>query len=131
MSTPFRIDLDDLDFVFFEQLRAHERLAAVPEYAELDRDTYRATFEEAARLATQVLAPINKSGDREGCKLDGDGNVTTPKGYREAWRQMSEGGWIAPSAPQELGGPGLPRVVSIAVNDMFIAACTAVTTASY
>jgi alkylation response protein AidB-like acyl-CoA dehydrogenase len=125
MSTPFRIDLDDLDFVFFEQLRAHERLAAVPEYADIDRDTYRATFEEAARLATQVLAPINKTGDREGCKLDGDGNVTTPKGYREAWRQMSEGGWIAPSAPQDLGGPGLPRVVSIAVNDMFIAACTA------
>jgi len=125
MSTPFRIDLDDLDFVFFEQLRAHERLGEIPQYAELDRDTYRATFEEAARLATEVLAPINRTGDREGCKLDGDGNVTTPRGYRDAWRQMSEGGWIAPSAPEELGGPGLPRAVTIAVNDMFIAACTA------
>ncbi|MBX7079568.1 MAG: acyl-CoA dehydrogenase [Nannocystaceae bacterium] len=125
MSTPFRVDLDDLEFIFFEQLRAHERLAQFEPYRELDVDTYKATFAEAARMATTVLAPINRVGDREGCKLDGDGNVTTPTGYRAAWRQMAEGGWIAPSAPVELGGPGLPRCVTMAVNDMFDAASVA------
>ncbi len=125
MSTPFTVDLDDLDFIFFEQLRAHERLASYAPYADLDADTYRATFAEAARLATGVLHPINRTGDREGCKLDGEGNVTTPKGYRNAWKQMADGGWIAPSAPEDLGGPGLPRCVTMAVNDMFDAACTA------
>ncbi len=125
MSTPFRVDLEDLEFIFFEQLRAHERLAQFEPYAGLDADTYKATFAEAARMATTVLAPINRVGDREGCKLDGDGNVTTPTGYRAAWRQMAEGGWIAPSAPEELGGPGLPRCVTMAVNDMFDAACCA------
>ncbi len=125
MSTPFRVDTDDLDFIFFDQLRAHERLAQFGPYAELDADTYRATFAEAARLATTVLHPINKVGDREGCKLDDAGNVTTPKGYKAAWREFAEGGWIAPSAPVELGGPGLPRCVTMAVNDMFDAACLA------
>ncbi|MBC8067544.1 MAG: acyl-CoA dehydrogenase family protein, partial [Deltaproteobacteria bacterium] len=125
MSTPFRVDLDDLEFIFFDQLRAHERLAQFPAYAELDADTYRATFNEAARLSTTVLHPVNRTGDREGCKLDDSGNVTTPTGYRNAWREFAEGGWIAPSAPVELGGSGLPRCVTMAVNDMFDAACIA------
>jgi len=125
MSTAFRVDLEDLEFIFFDQLGAADRLAQFEPYRELDADTYRATFSEAARMATTVLHPVNKVGDREGCKLDDKGNVTTPTGYRAVWRQMAEGGWIAPSAPIELGGPGLPRTVTMAVNDMFDAACTA------
>jgi len=125
MSTPFRVDLADLEFIFFDQLAAADRLAKFEPYRELDADTYRATFNEAARMATTVLHPINRVGDREGCKLDDAGNVTTPTGYRAAWRQMAEGGWLAPSAPIELGGPALPRTVTMAVNDMFDAACTA------
>ena len=68
-------------------------------YAELDRDTYQATIQEAARLAVEVLHPINAPGDVTGCTLDADGNVTTPKGYDVAWKRMAEGGWIAPAAP--------------------------------
>jgi alkylation response protein AidB-like acyl-CoA dehydrogenase len=125
MSTPFRVDLDDVNFLFFDQLRADERLGQTEPYAELDRQTYEATFEEAARLAREVLHPINQPGDREGCKLDDEGNVTTPNGYKDAWKRMAEGGWIAPAAPVEYGGVGMPRTVSIMVNDMFIAACCA------
>jgi alkylation response protein AidB-like acyl-CoA dehydrogenase len=125
MSTPFRVDLEDLEFIFFDQLAADARLAQFEPYRELDADTYRATFAEAARLATGVLHPINKVGDRMGCKLDDAGNVTTPTGYQAAWRQLAEGGWIAPSSPVELGGAGLPRAVTMAVNDMFDSACTA------
>ncbi len=125
MSTPFRVDLDDLRFVLFEQLRIDETLKRVDRFAELDRDLYDATLAEGAKIAKEVLHPINRPGDLEGCKLDADGNVTTPKGYKDAWRQMAEGGWIAPTAPPELGGAGLPAVMAMALNDMFIGAATA------
>jgi alkylation response protein AidB-like acyl-CoA dehydrogenase len=125
MSTPFRVDIDDVEFVFFDQLRAHERLAQVPAYAELDRDTYAATFREIKRMAEDVLHPVDRQGDREGCSLDDQGNVTTPTGYKDAWRHLAEGGWIAASAPVEQGGTGMPRSVSMVCNDVFTAACCA------
>lgn len=124
MSTPFRVDIDDVEFVFFEQLRAHERLAQLAPYAELDRDTYAATFREIKRIAVEVLHPVDIPGDRQGCRLE-DGNVTTPDGYGAVWEQMAEGGWIAPSAPPEYGGVGMPRAVSMACNDLFTAGCCA------
>src|SRR5690606_4739763 len=77
------------------------------------------------KFATEVLAPVNMPADRQGCTLDGDGNVRTPDGFSEVWRRMVEGGWISPDAPVEFGGVGLPHVVDAAVNDMFIGACTA------
>lgn len=67
MSThSFPVDLRDLHFVLFDQLAAHEQLAAIPRYADLDREVYEATLEEGKRLATEVLAPINAPGDRAG-----------------------------------------------------------------
>lgn len=125
MSTPFKVDLDDLEFVFFEQLKAHERLAALPDYAELDRDTYAATFREIKRMAEEVLHPVDRAGDRQGCSLDDQGNVTTPEGYKEVWGRMAEGGWIASSATIEQGGSGMPRAVAIVCNDVFTGACCA------
>jgi alkylation response protein AidB-like acyl-CoA dehydrogenase len=125
MSTPFKVDLDDLEFVFFDQLKVDEKLGATEAYGDFDRDTYRATLQEIRKVAEDVLHPINASGDREGCTLDGDGNVTTPKGYKNAWRQMAEGGWIAPAAAPELGGAGMPRSISGICNDVFPSACVA------
>ena len=124
MSTPFRVDIDDVEFVFFEQLRAHERLAQLAPYAELDRDTYATTFRELKRIAEEVLHPVDRPGDRQGCSLD-DGKVTTPDGYGAVWNQLAEGGWIAPSAPVEYGGVGMPRTVAMACNDLFTAGCCA------
>jgi alkylation response protein AidB-like acyl-CoA dehydrogenase len=125
MSTPFRVDIDDLEFVFFDQLRAHERLGQIPAYAELDRDTYTATFREIKRMAEEVLHPVDRQGDRQGCSLDAQGNVTTPEGYKEVWDRLAEGGWIAASAPVEQGGVGMPRAVAIVCNDVFTGACCA------
>lgn len=125
MSTPFRVDLDDVQFIFFDQLKADQLLGATEAYGELDGDTYRTTFAEIERVAKEVLHPINAPGDREGCSLDSEGNVTTPKGYGNAWRTMAEGGWIAPAAPVEHGGVGMPRIVSMVTNDVFGSACTA------
>ncbi len=125
MSTPFKVDLDDVEFVFFDQLRAHEHLARLTPYAELDRETYTATFNEIRRVAEDVLHPVDHPGDRQGCTLDDAGNVTTPKGYKETWLRMTEGGWTSPSAPPEYGGVGMPRSVAMICNDLFTGACCA------
>ncbi|MCB9683799.1 MAG: acyl-CoA dehydrogenase [Alphaproteobacteria bacterium] len=121
----FDIDLEDIKFVLFEQLRVQDELATIPKYADFDRMTYEATLDEAARVAKEILAPINGPGDREGCKLDTDGNVTTPQGYKEAWQAVSEGGWIAVSVPPEHGGSGMPLTMGMAVVEMFIGAAMA------
>jgi alkylation response protein AidB-like acyl-CoA dehydrogenase len=125
MSTPFKVDIEDVEFVFFDQLRVDEHLAGTAEYGELDRDTYRATFQEIRKMAEDVLAPLNTPGDRQGCRLDADGNVKTPDGYPAAWRRMCELGFVAPSAPAELGGASMPRVISSICSDLYTGACTA------
>ncbi|MEM9453236.1 MAG: acyl-CoA dehydrogenase [Myxococcota bacterium] len=125
MSTPFKVDIDDVEFVFFDQLRAHERLAKVEDYSELDEETYRATLREIKRMAEEVLHPVDHNGDKQGCSLDDEGNVTTPDGYREAWQRMAEGGWVAVSGPPELGGSGMPRIIALLCNEIFHSGCMA------
>ncbi|MBK7826134.1 MAG: acyl-CoA dehydrogenase family protein [Nannocystis sp.] len=124
-STSFAVDLQDIHFVLFDQLEMQRKLGQHGRYAELDRDVYEATLAEAKRLAEEVLGPINKTGDRVGCKLDGDGNVTTPPGYKEAWKIMAEGGWVAVSAPSELGGGGMPFTMAMIVNEILCGASMA------
>lgn len=121
----YDVDLEDIRFVLFDQLKVHEELAPIERYADFDRETYEATLEEAARIAREVLAPINAPGDRQGCRLDADGNVRTPEGYVGAWNTLAEGGWIGLASDPELGGTGLPGVMTMAVVEMFIGACMA------
>jgi alkylation response protein AidB-like acyl-CoA dehydrogenase len=124
-STAFTFDTEDLSFTLFEQLRVHERLVECPRYAEFDRDTYETTIQEAYKFAREVVAPLNQNGDREGCKLDADGNVTTPTGYKRAWQLMREGGWTAPRAEPELGGSGMPSVIGGLLSEVMSGACMA------
>src|SRR5205807_8368263 len=72
---------------------------------------------EAAKLAEEVLQPLNRVGDLEGCTRHEDGSVTTPKGFKEAFKQVTEGGWLGLSAPAEYGGQGLPVTLSQAVTE--------------
>src|SRR6201990_417717 len=72
---------------------------------------------EAAKLSEEVLQPLNRVGDLEGCARQADGSVTTPKGFKEAFKQVAEGGWLGLSAPTEYGGQGLPITLSQAVNE--------------
>lgn len=124
-ATQFSIDLKDINFVLFDVLDIDEKLASISRYADFDLETYQATLEEAARVSTEVLAPINGPGDRQGCSLDGEGNVTTPEGYKAAWQTFAEGGWAGMTAPPEAGGVGLPAGIAIACTEMFSSACTA------
>ncbi len=125
MSTPFKVDIDDMEFVFFDQLQVADKLGATSQYADIDVDTYRQTFAEAKKVAEDVLSPINAVGDRQGCSLDDEGNVTTPEGFQHAWNTLAEGGWVAPSANPALGGVGLPKVVEMGTLEFFVSAACA------
>ncbi|HEY0138457.1 MAG TPA: acyl-CoA dehydrogenase family protein, partial [Nannocystis sp.] len=124
-STSFAVDLQDIHFVLFDQLEMDRKLGQHGKYADLDREVYEATLTESKRIAEEVLGPINKTGDRVGCKLDADGNVTTPPGYKEAWKILADGGWIAVSAPSELGGGGMPFTMAMIVNEILCGASMA------
>ncbi|HFE44258.1 MAG TPA: acyl-CoA dehydrogenase, partial [Nannocystis exedens] len=126
-STRYTADLQDIRFVLFDQFKLHETVGGFAPYAELDQEIYDATIEEAKRIAEEVLAPLNAPGDRQGCTLDDEGNVTTPKGYKEAWKTITEGGWVAVSAPIEHGGGGLPFPIATTISELFCAASTAFT----
>lgn len=109
----------DLQFVMHEVLRISDEYKAMPPHAEVDVDTINAVLEEGGKFASEVTFPLNISGDEEGCKLDPKTHeVTTPKGFKEAYAKYVEGGWPALSADPEYGGQGLPIVVNQAFYEM-------------
>ncbi len=126
-STAFTFDTEDVFFTYFDQLRIHEQLGATEKYGDLDRDIYETTVQEGYKFAREILAPLNANGDRQGCSLDQDGNVTCPDGYKEAWAAMREGGWTAPRADPELGGSGLPSVIGAFLSEVMSGASLAFT----
>ena len=69
-----------------------------------------------------MLQPLNRVGDQQGCRRHDDGSVTTPKGFKEAYRQYADGGWMGISAPTEFGGQGLPVILTTIVNEFLAAA---------
>ncbi len=110
--------LRDMRFVLHEMLGLERELAALPQHAELDIALVDTVLEEAGRFCSEVLQPLNAVGDSEGCTLNPDHSVTTPTGFKEAYRQFVEGGWPALGADPEYGGQGLPHVVHNAFMEM-------------
>jgi alkylation response protein AidB-like acyl-CoA dehydrogenase len=117
----YRAPLRDLRYVIEELLDLPAQWAALPAFAELDAATARQVLDEAARFATEVVAPLNASGDLAGCRWH-DGQVTTPNGFPAAYRAFVDGGWPALSADPEEGGQGLPQVLDAALYEMLAGA---------
>jgi alkylation response protein AidB-like acyl-CoA dehydrogenase len=113
----YQAPLKDMKFVLNE-LAGLGEVAKLPGYEEASPETVDAILEEASKFASGVLDPINYSGDREGSKW-ADGEVRTPKGFREAYKQFCEGGWNALPFEAEWGGQSLPRLVSTPVQEMW------------
>jgi alkylation response protein AidB-like acyl-CoA dehydrogenase len=109
----------DMQFLLHDVLKISE--TDIPGYADLDRSFTGAVLDEAAKVAQDILTPLNAVGDTEGCKLE-NGVVRTPKGFKEAFRTLSEGGWMSLDAAPDYGGQGLPYLMHTAVNETFVSA---------
>ncbi|MDF3415676.1 acyl-CoA dehydrogenase [Sulfitobacter sp. M57] len=114
----------DMQFVLHDVLNISE--AGTPGYEDLERDFTSAILEEAGKLTSEVIAPLNAVGDTEGCKLE-NGVVTTPTGFKDAFEQVKEGGWTGLDMPEQYGGQNMPQVIGSAVGEMFSAANQAFT----
>ncbi len=119
MST-YVAPLKDMRFVM-QELAGLAEVGKLPGFEEATPDTVDAILEEASKFSSQVLDPLNYSGDVEGSKWD-DGAVRTPKGFKEAYRKYVEGGWGALPFDAAHGGQGLPKLVATAVEEMLTSA---------
>ena len=111
--------LRDMRFVYHE-LHDCGALAALPGLAEFTADLVDPVLEEAGKICAEVLQPLNRPGDEEGCRLE-NGVVSTPAGFPEAYRLFREGGWTALACDPDYGGQGAPAVLDTLISEMISA----------
>jgi alkylation response protein AidB-like acyl-CoA dehydrogenase len=114
----------DLQFIIHDVLKATE--SGIPGYDELEADFTGAVLEEAGKIASDVLQPLNTIGDTEGCTLE-NGVVRTPTGFKAAFEQVKEGGWPGLDMPEQYGGQNMPAIMGTAVGELFSASNQAFT----
>ena len=115
----YNAPIQDISFLLNDVLKLQQQ--DIPGYDALEPELLQAILEEGGKLASEVLAPLNTSGDREGCHLE-NGVVRTPKGFKDAFDQVKDGGWTGLDCDPEFGGQGLPYVVATAIAEIFASA---------
>ena len=115
----YNAPIQDISFLLNDVLKLQQQ--DIPGYDALEPELLQAILEEGGKLASEVLAPLNASGDREGCHLE-NGVVRTPKGFKDAFDQVKDGGWTGLDCDPEFGGQGLPYVVATAIAEIFASA---------
>lgn len=118
----YRAPLQDMQFLLYNVLKVDEFWQQTPALRELlDRDTSDAMLNEAAKVISERIAPLNRSGDEEGAQWH-DGKVTTPAGFPDAYKVFAEGGWAGLTGNPEYGGLGMPKSFAVLVDEMLYAA---------
>jgi len=116
----YRAPVDDFRFLLHEMLEL-EKHRDLPGFADLSPDLIDDILGNAGKFCEEVLQPLNQSGDEEGCRFE-NGAVSTPKGFKEAYRAYSEAGWGGLGAPESAGGSGMPPIITMAVHEMGMSA---------
>ena len=119
--TVYNAPVRDMQFVLQDVLQM-SKYSNLPGFADASDDIVDAILEEGAKLAGNVLHPLNQSGDHEGCTRHEDGSVTTPAGFKDAYDAFREGGWQGLSFDPDYGGQGLPYILSVVMNEMISSA---------
>lgn len=117
----YQAPLRDMSFVL-KELIGMDKIRNLPCYGEVSDDLIEAVLSEAAKFSETVLAPLNLSGDKEGCKRHDDGSVTTPKGFKEAYAEFVNAGWPSLACDPRYGGQGLPHTVAFFLEEMICSA---------
>ncbi|MEM8771541.1 MAG: acyl-CoA dehydrogenase C-terminal domain-containing protein [Pseudomonadota bacterium] len=107
----------DMKFILNDVLQV-SKYSNLSGFSEVSDDLIDAILEEGGKLASNVLHPINQSGDKEGCVRHDDGSVTTPTGFKEAYDTFKDGGWQGLSFDPDYGGQGLPYILAVAINEL-------------
>lgn len=112
----YKAPVTDTLFILNDVLKL-QNYANLPGFANATPDMIEAVLSEGGRFCSEVLAPLNQVGDREGCTRHDDGSVTTPTGFKDAYNQYVEAGWTLLSAPEEFGGQGLPHILALVMEE--------------
>ncbi|MCO7223566.1 acyl-CoA dehydrogenase family protein [Pleionea sp. CnH1-48] len=119
----YKAPVEDMMFLLKDVFNIQDEMKDVTRFEDFDYDLYNAVLEEGAKFTESVLSPLNRSGDEEECQHSGS-EVTTPKGFKEAYRQFCEGGWPSVNADPDFGGQGLPKALHVLFEEMLYASNT-------
>lgn len=120
----YQAPLEDMRFLLHEVFQAETFLTSLPGLEDLSAELLDAILEEVAKISGDLLSPLNQIGDRQGCRFE-DGSVTTPTGFRDAYRTFAAGGWGALTGHPDYGGQGMPKLLAVLFEEMLFAANSA------